>query len=132
MNSSPIIFYRPRRCLVVDDEPKIADFLATVARDAGWLADTAASHAAIDACLTTEHPDLIVTDLAMPGYDGIEFIRWLADLPYRGKLMVISGCDRAVLGASVDLASLYGLDVVAFAEKPINAAQFESVLQDVA
>jgi CheY-like chemotaxis protein len=129
MNSNPLNWPRPRTCLMVDDEPAIAEFLASVASDAGWLTSTATSKPAIELALKEIHPDLIVTDLAMPGYDGVEFIRWLSEIPYLGNLIVISACDSSVLGASIDLAMLYGLKVSGFAQKPLDAGQFERVLE---
>ena len=75
-------------------------------------------------------PHLVVTDLAMPGHDGIELLRWLSERNYQGKLIIVSACDGSVLGSSVDLAMLYGLSVVGFAQKPIDAAQFEKLLKE--
>ena len=121
---------RAQSLLVVDDEPAIANFLAEVAKDAGWKADTAHTIGAVENRFQRGHPQLVVTDLAMPGHDGIELLRWLSERTYLGKLILISACDRSVLGSSVDLALLYGLRVVGSAQKPIDAAQFEGLLKE--
>jgi len=71
-----------------------------------------------------------VTDLAMPGHDGIELLRWLSGQNFQGKLILVSACDRSVLGSPVDLALLYGFVVTSFAQKPIDATQFEGLLKE--
>jgi two-component system, OmpR family, response regulator len=59
------------RLLVVDDEPRIAELVATVARYEGWQARTA--HRGEDAVRTAAvfHPDIVVLDLMLPDIDGL-------------------------------------------------------------
>jgi two-component system, OmpR family, response regulator len=58
------------RLLVVDDEPPIADLVATVARYEGWQAVTA--NTGEDALRQAEdfHPDIVVLDIMLPDLDG--------------------------------------------------------------
>ncbi|MBB4685473.1 response regulator transcription factor [Amycolatopsis jiangsuensis] len=58
------------RLLVVDDEPHIADLVATVARYEGWQAVTAGSGADALARVTEFRPDIVVLDLMLPDFDG--------------------------------------------------------------
>ncbi|OKJ91874.1 response regulator transcription factor [Amycolatopsis sp. CB00013] len=60
----------PVRLLVVDDEPHIADLVATVARYEGWQAVTAGSGEAALARAAEFVPDIVVLDLMLPGIDG--------------------------------------------------------------
>jgi two-component system OmpR family response regulator len=60
----------PVRLLVVDDEPHIADLVATVARYEGWKAVTAGSGEAALARAAEFVPDIVVLDLMLPGIDG--------------------------------------------------------------
>ncbi|WP_414942080.1 response regulator transcription factor [Amycolatopsis sp. cmx-11-51] len=60
----------PVRLLVVDDEPHIADLVATVARYEGWQAVTAGSGEAALARAAEFGPDIVVLDLMLPGIDG--------------------------------------------------------------
>jgi two-component system response regulator PilR (NtrC family) len=57
--------------LVADDEPSIRTSLAEVLRDAGYRVETAADGAAALAALETNDFSAIVTDLRMPGADGL-------------------------------------------------------------
>ncbi|RSM76673.1 DNA-binding response regulator [Amycolatopsis sp. WAC 01375] len=60
----------PVRLLVVDDEPHIADLVATVARYEGWQAVTAGSGEAALERAAEFAPDIVVLDLMLPGIDG--------------------------------------------------------------
>ncbi|MBY8849271.1 response regulator, partial [Saccharothrix sp. MB29] len=60
----------PVRLLVVDDEPHIADLVATVARYEGWQAATAGSGEAALSTAADFHPDIVVLDLMLPDVDG--------------------------------------------------------------
>ncbi|MFE6615280.1 response regulator transcription factor [Amycolatopsis sp. NPDC057786] len=60
----------PVRLLVVDDEPHIADLVATVARYEGWQAVTAGSGEAALERAAEFRPDIVVLDLMLPGIDG--------------------------------------------------------------
>ena len=60
----------PVRLLVVDDEPHIADLVATVARYEGWHAVTAGSGKAALSRAAEFGPDIVVLDLMLPDLDG--------------------------------------------------------------
>lgn len=121
--------FEARKCLIVDDEPAIADYLAAVAIDAGWKAEATHSSDAFGAAFQEDHPDLVVTDLSMPCRDGVEIMRWLAQMSYGGQILVISACDLSIIRASTDVGRLYGLSICGFAQKPIAASEFEALLR---
>ncbi|HET9140067.1 response regulator transcription factor [Actinophytocola sp.] len=58
------------RLLVVDDEPHIADLVATVARYEGWDALTAGTGTEAIGRAATFVPDIVVLDLMLPDMDG--------------------------------------------------------------
>lgn len=58
------------RLLVVDDDPPIADLVATVARYEGWEAVTANSGGEALRRAAEFHPDIVVLDLMLPDIDG--------------------------------------------------------------
>ncbi len=60
----------PVRLLVVDDEPHIADLVATVARYEGWQAVTAGTGQAALNRAAEFGPDIVVLDLMLPDLDG--------------------------------------------------------------
>ena len=73
-----------KRILVVDDEPQITRVLRRSLQTHGYDVRTAADGEAALDVLHDWTPDLVVTDLSMPGMDGIELcrrIRATAQLP---------------------------------------------------
>jgi two-component system KDP operon response regulator KdpE len=62
------------RILVVDDDPAIVRSLATELRAAGYEVSSAADGREGDDLAARDRPDLILTDLAMPGTDGFSLI----------------------------------------------------------
>ncbi len=61
---------RGRKILVVDDEPDILTFFATVLSDHGAVVTSAADGDEAVALARKEKPDLITLDISMPGRDG--------------------------------------------------------------
>ena len=65
------------RILIVEDEPRIASFVAKGLRADGHVATVAADgHAGLDEALSGNH-DLVVLDIGLPGIDGYEVLERL-------------------------------------------------------
>jgi two-component system KDP operon response regulator KdpE len=65
------------RILVVDDEPQLTRVLRTGLKSHGYDVRAAADGLAGFEAFTDWHPDLVITDLAMPNVDGLELTRRL-------------------------------------------------------
>jgi two-component system, OmpR family, response regulator len=63
------------RVLVVDDEPNIAELLAMALRLEGWEVVVAHSGARAVAAVRKERPDVVVLDIMLPDFDGLEVMR---------------------------------------------------------
>ncbi len=61
--------------LVADDEPGVRESLAEVLRDAGYTVETAADGSAALAALEGHDFSVVLTDLRMPGADGLTVLR---------------------------------------------------------
>jgi DNA-binding response OmpR family regulator len=64
-----------RRILVVDDERTIADSIAIRLRAEGFAVDLAYDGPGAVAAAGNVRPDLIILDVMLPGYDGLEVCR---------------------------------------------------------
>jgi two-component system sensor histidine kinase and response regulator WspE len=80
-----------RRVLVVDDSPLTRELISTLLEAVGYDAEMAGD--GVEALQLLEDArlpvDLVVTDLEMPGVDGLELTRRLKSHPSLGKLPVV-------------------------------------------
>ena len=67
----------PSKILVVDDEPQLTRVLRTGLKSHGYEVRAAADGLAGFEAFSDWHPDLVITDLAMPNVDGLELCRRL-------------------------------------------------------
>jgi two-component system cell cycle response regulator len=94
--------------LVVDDEPDKRQLLAFALEAEGYEVHTAADGAAGLAAVAAHQPDLIVTDVMMPGMDGYEMVRRLRSDPRTRFIPVIIQSAARVAGRDVRLGSEVG------------------------
>ena len=66
---------RERRVLVVEDEPTIAASVAARLRAEGFAVDVAHDGPAAVAQALEVPPDVVVLDVMLPGFDGLEVCR---------------------------------------------------------
>lgn len=118
---------RPR-LIVVDDEPDICEFVAEVADIVGYRCVALADARDFETELKSA-PALVVLDLMMPGYDGVELLRAMARTGSRAGVVLMSGFDARVLNTAEELAKALGLSVVGRFQKPIRLAELEALFQ---
>lgn len=68
------------RILAVDDERQITRMLRMALQSSGYVVDTAANGIEALQKFEAQRPDLVITDLAMPGMDGLELTRTIRRL----------------------------------------------------
>jgi DNA-binding response OmpR family regulator len=108
---------RPRRIVVVDDEPGIVDFLELGLRHEGYEVRSAGSLAGGLELIRMSHPDLAVIDVGLPDGDGFELLR---------RLRVESEVPVVMLTARGDLDDrVRGLELGAddYIAKPFHMAE---------
>src|SRR5437588_8507496 len=84
------------RILVIDDNAAIREVLRFVLEEEGYEVIEAADGAEGLRRYQAEPTDLVITDLEMPGMDGLELLRALRQVVPTPALMAISG-DRNAL-----------------------------------
>lgn len=101
--------------LLVDDEPDIRDVLDIYLTELGYAVHTAENG---EAALQTFHrtvPSIVLSDIKMPGIDGIELLRRIkAEAPETEVIMITGHGDMAL---AIDSLKLEATD---FITKPIN------------
>ncbi|WP_018990528.1 EAL domain-containing response regulator [Aromatoleum toluclasticum] len=117
--------------LLIDDDPLMLKLLARQLAKFG-LGDVTACERAHDALVVVEArrgaAELIFCDLQMPEMDGVEFVRQLAHIGFKGGLVLVSGEDERILQAAEKLARAHKLDVLGSLHKPVSPAQLQEIL----
>ena len=116
------------RLLLIDDEPALADFLASAAKESGFEPVITADDEEFRAAFLKRTPEMVALDLGMPGMDGVELIRFLADQGYAAPVLIVSGFDRRVLESAFRLGAALGLTMVGPVEKPVRFDALEDLL----
>ena len=102
------------RILVVDDEPPMVELVRGYLAREGWAVLTASDGIEALSVARTEHPDVVILDLMLPGLDGVEVCR---------QIRTFSGAYVLMLTAkSEEVDKLIGLAVGAddYLTKPFS------------
>lgn len=113
------------RALVVDDEPLALDVLTTLLREHGdvqVVGQADSGEAAIQAILLLR-PDVVFLDVQMPGPDGLEVVRRIADR-YLPVIVFVTAFDHF----AVQAFELHALDYLL---KPASAERFRVAMERV-
>jgi DNA-binding response OmpR family regulator len=86
-----------RRVLVVDDDPTIADSVAVRLRAEGYVVSVAVDGPSAVAACDAEQPDLVVLDVMLPGFDGLEVCRRIQAKRDVAVLMLTARSDETDL-----------------------------------
>ena len=119
------------RLLLIDDEPALAEFLANAARETGFEPVITSEDWQFREEFLRDRPNMVALDLGMPGMDGIELLRFLAEQDFRSPVLIVSGFDRRVLESAFRLGEALGLTMAGPLEKPVRLEQLETLLNDL-
>ena len=119
------------RLLLIDDEPALADFLANAARECDFQPVITSNDRQVRDTFLADRPDMVALDLGMPGMDGVELLRFLAEQDYRSPVLIVSGFDRRVLESAFRLGEALGLNMAGPVEKPVRLEDLEAVLSQL-
>ena len=108
-----------KRVFVVDDERTIADTLAQILKGCGYQATAMYDGESALANCAVAPPDLIISDVIMPGISGIELAIEVRRLYPGCKLLLFSG--MAATNDLLEAARLQGHEFEVLA-KPIHPA----------
>jgi DNA-binding response OmpR family regulator len=85
------------RILVVEDNDLVADALTMGLGAAGFAVDRAASAEAAHTALATEHFDLLVVDVGLPGADGLSLVRRLRASGATQPVLILTARDTLAI-----------------------------------
>ena len=115
------------RLKVLDDEPEICRYVCAVAESLDFDSHTPESPVSFMEDYSAD-TDVIMLDLYMPGVDGVELLRFMANNAPPKSIILMSGGDEVVLKSAQKLAEELGLNVIDVLRKPIRKRALESAL----
>lgn len=118
----------PWTLLAVDDEPNILAALRRVFRATGWRILTAGHAQEALALLATESIDAVLSDMHMPGMDGVRLLERVSqDWPRTARLLLTGQADLASTIDAINRGQLHR-----YIAKPWNDDELVLTLRQVA
>ena len=116
---------------IMDDEPEYGELIKDVAEMASLVA--VANHDPVifeEKMAGLSGIELIFLDLNMPNRDGIEILRALADMDFKGSIILMSGFDRSVLSTAHELAEAHNLSLLSPLKKPFSIQEILNIFSN--
>ena len=108
--------------LVVDDERTLARAIKAYLEESGYEAEVAADAEAAIPLLTTLRPDVVITDVRLPGMDGIALLKRIREFD-PGRSVVVMTAHGSIEGA-VEAVKLGAFD---YLKKPVDLEELRLV-----
>ena len=105
------------RVLVVDDETDLAELYARILRSYGYVVDTAGDGAAALEAVKANEFDAIVSDINMPGMDGVRLLKAVRSRDLDVPVLLVTG--KPALESAVQAVE-YG--ALRYLSKPVDMA----------
>lgn len=105
--------------LIVDDDPSVLDVVAGILREPGYNVVTARDGYEAIRILADRHIDLMITDVKMPGLDGVQLGVQAKLMRPRLHIIYVTAFTDAAKGAQ------YGMVI----EKPVRAADLVEIIR---
>ena len=119
----------PLKALIIDDEDLSRMLIDTALKKAGYETTLLKDGQDAEEAIREDTYDLVVTDLLMPGKEGVDVIDDLKQNHPQIKVIAVSAGGVVGHSSYLKLAQAYGADAVL--EKPFTAAQLISTVSDV-
>jgi twitching motility two-component system response regulator PilH len=117
---------RGRLALVVDDAAVDRDRVADILHGAGWQVEVAGSGREALEMARARPPDIIFLDIVMPGMDGFEACRRLADDPRTRAIPIVFVSTKSQRADHLWVRMQGGRELIA---KPFTAEQLLGALR---
>jgi DNA-binding NtrC family response regulator len=110
---------KKRKILVVDDEIHMLKLLDTlITESTPFQATTTNNSLEIPEILSREHFSVVVTDLRMPGLDGLDILRWIKDNGHSEEVIIMTA-----FGSSATASEALELGAYDYLTKPFHREQ---------
>lgn len=123
MRRTPSATQAGRRVLVVDDHARSRSSMVDLLEAAGHAASEASDVAAAQRILREGGADVVVSDLQMPGADGMELLQWIQQQAARPAFVMVTAYASIRTAVAAMRAGAFD-----YLEKPFDADRLEDVV----
>jgi len=113
-----------KKILVIDDEKATLSMFRLFLDAYGYAVYTAENGAEGLEIFRREKPAIVLTDIKMPGIDGLSVLQQIREIDPNTAVIVITGHGDAALAEQA-----VALDAVAFISKPIKKEALDAALE---
>ncbi|MBW1858993.1 MAG: sigma-54-dependent Fis family transcriptional regulator, partial [Deltaproteobacteria bacterium] len=113
-----------QKILIVDDDSKILDVIASVLRDGGYTVVTAANGTKAIRSIDTESYDLVITDLKMPEVNGMMVLKHVVDRSPDTMCIILTGYGTIEGAVEAIKAGAFH-----YITKPVKSAEIMTVVE---
>jgi DNA-binding NtrC family response regulator len=115
-----------KRILIIEDDDEMRSLLKDFIEEEGYEADSVEKGTYAIRKLMTDSFDLIITDIRMPGYSGLEILPELKRLQPRIPIIVITA-----FGSEEVYRKALSRGANAYLEKPIQFYKLKELIQEI-
>lgn len=113
-----------KKILIIDDEKPTLAMLSLFLEALGYEALTANNTETALEIFRMERPSIVLTDIKMPGKDGLVALRQIKEIDANSKVIVITGHGDKNLASKA-----YDLGAISFLNKPLNTDELVAALE---
>ena len=118
-----------KKVLIVDDDFEILELIKSILTKEGYSTFTASDGKIGREMFENIKPDLLITDIVLPGKEGLDIILELGRIYPDFKVIAISGGDRIESSYYLELAQVLGAQ--ATLEKPFVPHELISLVHEI-
>ena len=118
-----------QKLLIIDDDAAIAALIHTLGEQAGYAVDVIGESRDVEDATRVAGADVIVLDLQMPGLDGVQVLRILAERKTRAGIVIVSGTDQRTRSGAELYGRQLGLKMLAAVAKPFEPEELVETLK---
>lgn len=116
------------RILIADDEAGLTEIIGAVAEDLGFQVTVVHEGNEVVNRVAAVDPGIIMLDLRMPGADGVEVMKQLAEIGISASILLMSGLGQSTLNSVEHVGKEKNLNMIGSLSKPLLPDDIEAAL----
>jgi two-component system, OmpR family, response regulator len=116
--------------LIAEDDVRLSSMYKMVAEECGYEVRIAVNAALFKEMMRDLEPTVITLDLGMPGVNGIELLRFLAERGCRARVLIVSGLRNDIVEAAERFGRESGLNMTGAFRKPFRVSELMKILNE--